>query len=44
LQRNPTYTPLRTGPVVNAAVLGALSATSAMSGIILGFCFRIIGL
>lgn len=44
LQRNPTYTPLRTGPVVNAAVLAALSATSAMSGLILGFCLRLVGL
>jgi len=44
LQRNPTYTPLRTGSVVNAAVLAALSATSAMSGLILGFCLRLVGL
>ncbi len=44
LQRNPTYTPLRTGPVVNAAVLAALSATSAMSGLTLGFCMRLVGL
>lgn len=44
LQRNPTYTPLTTGPVVNAAVLAALSATSAMSGLTLGFCMRLLGL
>ena len=44
LQRNPTYTPLRTGPVVNAAVLAALSAMSAMSGLTLGFCMRLVGL
>ncbi|MDD2473795.1 MULTISPECIES: hypothetical protein [unclassified Methanoculleus] len=44
LQRNPTYIPLRIGPAVNAAVLAALSATSAMSGMILGFCMRLAGL
>ncbi|MBA7473471.1 hypothetical protein ES707_08811 [subsurface metagenome] len=44
LQCNPTYTPLRTGPVVNATVLAALSATSAMSGLTLGFCMRLVGL
>ena len=44
LQRNPTYTPLMTGPVVNAAVLAALSATSAMSGLTLGVCIRLAGL
>jgi hypothetical protein len=44
LQRNPTYTPLRTGPVVNAVVLAALSATSAMAGLTLGFCMRLVGL
>ncbi len=44
LQCNPTYTPLMTGPMVNAAVLAALSATSAMSGLTLGFCMRLLGL
>jgi multisubunit Na+/H+ antiporter MnhC subunit len=44
LQQNPTYTPLMTGPVVNALVLAALSATSAMSGLTLGFCIRLAGL
>jgi hypothetical protein len=44
LQRNPTYTPLRIGPIVNAAVLAALSATSAMSGLTLGCCMRLVGL
>ncbi len=44
LQCNPTYTPLRTGPLVNAAVLAALSATSSMSGLTLGFCMRLVGL
>lgn len=44
LNRNPTYTPLRIGPTVNAAVLAALSATSAMSGLTLGFCMRLVGL
>ena len=44
LQHNPTYTPLMTGPVVNAIVLAALSATSAMSGLTLGVCMRLVGL
>ena len=44
LQSNPTYIPLRTGQVVNAVVLAALSATSAMSGLTLGFCMRLAGL
>jgi len=44
LQRNPTYIPFMTGPVLNAAVLAALSATSAMSGLTLGFCMRLAGL
>ena len=44
LHRNPTYTPLRLGPVTNAAVLAVLSATSAMSGLIFGFCMRLAGL
>jgi hypothetical protein len=44
LQRNPTYTPLRTSPAANAAVLAALSATSAMSGLTFGFCMRLVGL
>jgi hypothetical protein len=33
-----------TGPMVNAAVLAALSATSAMSGLTLGVCMRLAGL
>jgi hypothetical protein len=44
LHRNPTYIPIRIGPVMNGAVLAALSATAAMSGLILGFCMRIAGL
>lgn len=44
LQRNPTFIPLMTGPVMNAVVLAALSATSAMSGLILGFSIRLAGL
>ncbi|HOI13077.1 MAG TPA: hypothetical protein PLG75_04430 [Methanoculleus sp.] len=44
LQRNPTYTPLRTGPLMNAVVLAALSATSSMSGLTLGVCIRLVGL
>lgn len=44
LQSNPTYTPLMMGPMVNAAVLAALSATSAMSGLTLGVCMRLAGL
>ena len=44
LQRNPTYTPLRVGPLMNAFVLAALSATSSMSGLTLGACMRLAGL
>ncbi|MFA7561921.1 MAG: hypothetical protein WCY70_00615 [Methanoculleus sp.] len=44
LQCNPTYTPLRVGPVMNAAVLAVLSATSSMSGLTLGACMRLAGL
>ncbi|WP_243670757.1 hypothetical protein [Methanoculleus chikugoensis] len=46
LQRNPTYTPpLRIGPMMNAAILAALSATSSMSGglTIGGVCMRLVG-
>lgn len=44
LQRNPTYTPFKIGPVMNAVVLAALSATSSMSGLTLGACMRLMGL
>lgn len=44
LQCNPTYTPLRVGPAMNAVVLAALSATSSMSGLTLGVCIRLAGL
>ncbi|MCC7555165.1 MULTISPECIES: hypothetical protein [Methanoculleus] len=44
LQRNPTYTPVRIGPVMNAAVLAVLSATSSMSGLTIGACMRLAGL
>ena len=35
---------LERGPVLNAALLAALSATSAMSGLTLGVCIRLAGL
>jgi hypothetical protein len=44
LHCNPTYTPLSIGPVMNAAVLAALSATASMSGLTLGACLRLVGL
>jgi hypothetical protein len=44
LHLNPTYTPLAIGPVINIAILAALSATSAMSGLTLGVCMRLVGL
>ncbi|MDN7011996.1 hypothetical protein FGW20_02830 [Methanoculleus sp. FWC-SCC3] len=44
LQCNPTYTPLNIGPVMNIAVLAALSATASMSGLTIGVCMRLVGL
>lgn len=44
MQCNPTYTPLRVGPVMNAVVLAAISATSSMSGLTFGVCMRLAGL
>ena len=44
LQRNPTYMPIKIGPVINTAVIVGISATATMSGFIFGFLMYIAGL
>jgi hypothetical protein len=44
LHLNPTYLPIGIGPALNILILGALSATSTMSGLTLGVCLRVVGL
>jgi hypothetical protein len=44
LHLNPTYNPVLLGPVLNCITLAALSATTAMSGLLFGACLRIVGL
>jgi len=44
LHLNPTYTPVKIGPRMSCILLAAYSATTAMSGIMLGACLRLAGL
>ena len=44
LQRNPTYMPIKIGPVINTAVIVSNISHSNMSGFIFGFLMYIAGL
>jgi hypothetical protein len=44
LNLNRTYTPLKIGAIVGYIILGMLSASTSMFGILLGAVLRIVGL
>jgi len=44
LNLNRTYTPLKIGAIVGYIILGMLSASTSMFGILMGAVLRVIGL